>query len=263
MFPLLFALGPVKLYTSTVFLLIAVFVGLYIFWKKGKEEHYLEDELVDAFIISVFWGIVASRVSFIVLHFDAFGLFPLRWLDVFTHSGFTPIFGMFASASSLYRFAQKQKWDEFELLDFGALALSMMMAILWLGNFFAGAELGSPTNLPFGVTFPNVFDRRHPLQLYGTLLYLLLFAYLSWVESRYRMFSWYRARKDSAQTGFLYAMFCISSGVFGILLWLLSSTRVFIFGVPLDLVLRGGLILYGLVVLLQRSGRSLNFRRKK
>ena len=263
MFPVLLKLGPVVIYTSSIFMIIAFFASTYVFWRKGKEEHYAEEELLDGYFISVLFALLWSRVGYIVLHLGDFGLQPLNWLDVFNHPGFTPIVGTIAAVLSLYRFAQKQKWDEFEILDFGSLALSLVIAILWLGNFFAGAELGTPTALPWGVQFPHLFDKRHPVQLYGFVLYLFVFIYLFWVESRYRTFEWYRAKKDSAQSGFLFAMFCIFTGVFGLLLWLFSSSQVVFFGVPIEPILRVVLIIYGLVVLFRRSGRSVNFRRGK
>ncbi len=263
MFPVLFAIGPVKFYTFTLFLIAAFLTSAHIFWRKGREEHYPEDELFDIFLKATFWGVVWSRVGFVVLHFSQFGLHPLSWINLFRFPGFVPLFGVLAVVWSLYRSAQKEKWDEFEVLDFGALSLTLTMAILWLGNFFSGAEFGTPTHLPWGVQFASVFDRRHPLQLYGFGLYLLLYIFLFWAESRYRTFSWYRARKDSAQSGFLFCMFCIFTGLIGSFLWIFSPTQVFFFGVPIDILIRVGLILYGITLLFQRSGRSFSFRKRR
>jgi phosphatidylglycerol:prolipoprotein diacylglycerol transferase len=263
MFPILFTLGPITFYTSTFFMMVAFLVSSYVFWKKGREEYYAEDELMDAYLVAMFWGLFWSRVGYVVFHFEQFGIQPLRWLDVFNSPGFFPVVGIFAAAATLYRFAQRQKWDEFEILDFGVLALSLLTAILWLGNFFAGAELGTTTQLPWGVVFPNVFDRRHPVQLYGFILYVLLFVYLFWAESRYRMFEWYRAKKDSAQSGFLFAMFCIFTGLIGLVLWIFTSSKVIFFNVPVEPIIRVALVIYGCVTLFRRSGRTIGFKKAK
>lgn len=263
MFPILFTLGPIKFYTSTLFMAIAFLASSYIFWRKGKEEYYAEDELMDGYLLASLWGLFWSRVGFVVFHFEQFGFQPLRWLDIFNYPGFFPVIGVLAAAATLYRFAQTQKWDEFEILDFGALALSLLSAIIWLSNFFAGAELGTTTQMPWGVVFSNVFDRRHPVQLYGFVLYVLLFGYLFWAETRYRMFGWYRAKKDSAQSGFLFAMFCILTGIIGLVLWIFTSSKVLFFSVPVDPLVRIFLIAYGCIVLFQRSGRTLGFRKAR
>lgn len=263
MFPILFQFGPIKFYTFTLFVILAFFASAYVFWRKGREEHYPEDELFDSFLIALFWGAVWCRIGFILLHFPLFGLQPLSWINVISFPGFSPLFGILAAAWSLFTTAKKQKWDEFEVLDFGVLSLSLAMAILWLGSFFSGADFGVPTNLPWGMQFPNVFDKRHPLQLYGALAYLLVFLYLFWAESRYRTFAWYRAKKDSAQSGFLFCFFCIFWAVIGTGLWFFSPTQVWFYGVPFEPVVRAIILIYGSVMLFRRSGRTLALRKNK
>src|SRR5579859_813677 len=84
MFPLLLAIGPVTIYTMSVFNVIAFFAVGYVYWQKGREEHYQEDELFDGFLLAFLWGLLWGRIGFIVLHFAHFGFQPLRWLDMFS-----------------------------------------------------------------------------------------------------------------------------------------------------------------------------------
>lgn len=263
MFPILFQFGPLKFYTFTIFMIVAFFASTYVFWRKGREEHYQEDELFDSFLIALFWGLIWSRIGYVALHFSFFGVQPLSWINVVGFPGFSPLFGIIAAAWSLYHSAKKQKWDEFEVLDFGAVGLALGMAVLWLGSFFSGADFGTPTSLPWGMQFPNVFDKRHPLQIYGFIAYVLVFLFLFWAESRYRTFSWYRAKKDSAQSGFLFCFFCIFWGIIGSILWFFSPTQVWFYAIPVELMIRIVILLYGLVMLFRRSGRSLAFKKKR
>lgn len=263
MFPVLFQFGPITIYTLSIFIMIAFFLGSYVFWRKGREEHYPEDELFDVFLQATFWAIIWSRIGYIIFHFEQFGWQPFQWLNIFQAPGFAPLFGLLAGAWSLYRAAQKAKWDEYEVLDFGVLAVVGMMAVIWLGNFLAGAELGAPTQLPWGVQFPNLFDQRHPLQLYAFVSYAALFGYLFWAEAKYRTFSWYRARKDSAQSGFLFAVFCLCWGAIGLGLWFVSANQRWFWGVPVEPILRLLLMGYGLVVLFQRSGRTWPWKKSR
>lgn len=263
MFPILFEVGPVKFYTFTIFIILAFFAGTYVFWRKGREEHYQEDELFDALLKALLWGVLWSRIGFVVLHIDVFGLQPLNWINILDFPGYSALVGILAAGWSLFKSARHQKWDEYEVLDFGVIALTLASAILWLGNFFSGAEIGTATTLPWGLQFPNVFDRRHPVQLYGFLAYLLLFFYLLWAEPRYRTFSWYRARKDSAQSGFLFCAFCIFWGVVGTVLWFFSPTKVLFFGAPVEPIIRIVIVVFGMVKLFQRSGRTFSLRKPK
>src|SRR5476649_2015478 len=203
MFPVLFSIHPVTIYTISVFLVLAFLVSGYVFWRKGREEHYQEEELFDAFLLTTVWGIIWARIGFILLNFSHFQLAPIKWLDVFSYPGTYPLLGLAMGIWFLYQRAKKQKWDENEILDFAVLAISAGLVIVSIGSFFDGSGIGNPTSLPWGVTFPAVFDSRHPTQLYGALFYLLVFVFLNWLEPRYRMFEWYRNKKHSAQTGFL------------------------------------------------------------
>jgi len=148
MFPILFDLGPVKFYTFTIFIILAFFAGAYVFWRKGREEHYQEDELFDAFLQALFWGALLSRVGFVLLHMEQFGLQPLRWMNIIDFPGYSTMFGILAAGWSLYKSSKHHKWDEYEVLDFGVLAAALSMAILWLGSFLSGAEFGTSTLLP-------------------------------------------------------------------------------------------------------------------
>jgi prolipoprotein diacylglyceryltransferase len=137
------------------------------------------------------------------------------------------------------------------------MAISAGFIFIWLGAFFDGTNVGNPTRLPWGMNFPALFDRRHPIQLYGMLAYTLLFAFLAWVEPRYRTFNWYRDKKHSAQTGFLFCVACIVYGLVGAIFGLLSPPQLVVFGFPLDIPLRVVIFFYGLLLLYTRTGRPL------
>ncbi len=257
MFPVLFQLGPVVFQTFSLFLVLAFFACGYVFWKKGKEEHYAEDELFDVFLLSLFWGALWSRIGFIIFHFSHFGLNPLKWIDIFSSPGLIPLFGVIASSLYIHRTAKKQRWNTFEVLDFAAIAISLGSAIIWLGAFFDGSGFGHATTLPWGLSFPGVFDRRHPTQLYGFALFAVLSFCLSWLEYRYRTFEWYRDTKHSAQTGFLFAVFCMFYGIFGSILGFLMPPQMVVMGFPLDIPVRIAFFIFGALTLYVRSGRSL------
>jgi len=256
MLPILLSLGPVKIYTFSVVLVLAFFLVGYIFWRKGREEHFPEDELFDGYLLALLVGVVASRLGFIVFHFGNFGLDAWKWFNLLAYPGIIPLFGLLASFLVLYRFAQRQKWDAFEFLDFAAIAAAFGFALIWLGLFLDGTSFGNATSLPWGMSFPLVFDKHHPTQLYGLISYALLFVYLYWVESRYRTFEWYRDKRHSAQTGFLFCVFCMMYGAVGVVMGFLMPPQLMVFGVALDIPVRILLFMYGFILLFVRAGRS-------
>lgn len=256
MLPILLQLGPVTVYTFPIVLILTFFLTGYIFWRKGREEHFPEDELFDGFLLAVLSGLLWSRVGFLLFHFDRFGFNPAKWINIFAFPGMLPLFGLFAGIWTLFTFAKRKKWDSFEVLDFAAIAVAFGSMLLWLGLFLDGTSFGITTTLPWGMTFPLVFDKHHPTQVYGFLLYLLLFLYLYWVEGKYRTFEWYRDKRHSAQTGFLFCVFCIIYGLFGIILGLVMVPQMVVFGVALDIPIRVMILMYGMILLFVRAGRS-------
>lgn len=262
MFPTLFALGPVVIKSLNVMLAIALIVGMFVFWRKGKEEHYDEMELFDGLFLGQLLGIVAARIVFILLNFNRFGLDIIAWVDVFSNPGFTLMVFFVVSGFYLYRFAVKKKWDAFEILDFWVLSVAVSQIFVWIGYFLEGIFFGTPTQLPWGVVFPGVFEKHHPIQIYQLIFYLVLAWYLSWVEYRYRTFEWYRRGKNTAQTGFLLSVFMITNGFMYLVYSFITVPSMILYGVPVDSVLAALLLVVGLITLFLRSGRQLfSFKR--
>lgn len=263
MLPVLFSFGPITLRTVPLFVIVAWLLMAFVFWRKGREEHYSETELFDVWLQASLVGFLAGRVGHIVSNFELFNFSVIRWLDFFTYPGLQGLVAWLAATWALYRAAKKKKWDVFEILDFWSQATALGVAIICLGLFFDGTFYGVPTTWPVGVTFPGLFDRHHPTQLYFAGFFLALFWYLQHVELRYRTFRWYRAGKKTAQTGFLIASLIIASGVFSLVMTLLKPPSVLLQSLMVERVVSAAVAVLGLVLLYVRSGRTVSFRRKK
>lgn len=255
MWPVIFSLGRFELRTISIFLFLAFFFGGYIFWRRGKEEHYSETDLFDGFLLSLLFGFILGRLTFIFLNIEQLGINLVKWLDFFSYPGVNSKILFLAAGVYLYRFSIKKHWDVFEVLDFAVGAFSFSQFFIWLGLFLDGSGFGTKTDLPIGMIFPGVFEKYHPVQLYYLVFYLLLFIYLVRVEYKYRTYIWYRHGKKTAQTGFLTSMFFIFSGLFGLIVSFFSLPSLVINGVRLDYFLSLLAFLFGLLLLGIRSGR--------
>jgi phosphatidylglycerol:prolipoprotein diacylglycerol transferase len=261
MFPVLFSYGPFELRTLSIFLIVAFICSSFIFWRKGREEHYNEGEFFDGFLLASLIGFIAGRVGFIALNYDRFGLSVLHWLDIFAFPGINGMIGLIAATIYLYRFARKNKWDIFEVLDFWVLALATGLTFGYIGLFFDGTAVGKATTLPVGLIFPGLIEPHHPAQLYAAAFFLLLSIYLSRVEYRYRTFEWYRSGKKTAQTGFLVSMFLIVTSLYFFLVSWVKPPVFMLGGIDIDRLLALATFIGGLVLLYSRSGRAFFKRR--
>lgn len=262
MLPVLFSIGPFEFRTINIFFVVAFLLAGFVFWRRGRDEYYEEDELFDGFVIAIISGFILARVGFILINLDKFGFDVVKWLDVFSIPGLNAFFGAVGGTLSLARFAAKKNWDVFEILDYWSQTLALALSILWLGAFFEGVGFGNATKMPWGIVFPGVFDKHHPAQLYATVAYIALFIFLSRLEYTYRLYEWYKAKRKSAQSGFLFSVFLICHGLINILLSSVMPPVWLWQGIHLGVVSNVFIIFVGGVFLYFRSGRTLPFLKR-
>jgi phosphatidylglycerol---prolipoprotein diacylglyceryl transferase len=263
MWPTLINLGFFRLQSLTVLALLALFFTAFIFWRKGNEEHYETTELFDAFLLSGIFGVIIGRLSFVLFNWSGFSE---NWWLIFNLAqspGNQPLLALAGAGCYLYFLAKKRKWDPFEVLDFWVTAISLGMVFVYLGFFLAGSYAGRLTTVPWGLVMPGTFEKSHPVQLYFVSFYLFLFNYLVKVEYRYRTFEWYRRGKKTAQSGFLLSVFLILASFFYLIMTKVSLPGMLINGQVIDHWIYLLIFLFGLGLLVYRSGLSFKSKRKK
>jgi len=258
-FPILFSYGPVTIKTMSFFMVLAFLASAFIFWKRGREEHYREDQLFDGFLMATVFGLLAARAGYVIFNFATFGFSIIRWVDFLSYPGLSGLFGLIAGGWYLYRYAGKNRWDGYEILDFWAIAATTGLIFTSVGAFFDGSGYGYATSLPVGVTFPSLIEPHHPVQLYFFLFYLVLCFYLFWAEYHYRTFEWYRYGKKTAQTGFLISTFIIVAGLANFIFAFFKPPTLTLYGINLDMIVSLAAFVAGVMLLYVRSGRVLPF----
>ena len=258
MLPILFELPFLKIKSLTVLAFLAAFFSAFVFWRKGREEHYNTFEIFDAFILSGIFGFVMGRVAFVAFHWNTFSQNIFNIFNIVEKSGNEPLIALTAAAWYLYRHATKNKWDAFEILDFYATAISLGMIFIYVGFFLDGSYGGTFTSLPWGVITIGTFEKTHPAQLYSLAYYFFAYIYLSKMEYIYRTLEWYRSGKKTAQSGFLFSTFLIFTALFYLLTQPTRLPGMFFKGLVLDYFVYLFIFVFGLVLLHRRSGRSFN-----
>jgi prolipoprotein diacylglyceryltransferase len=263
MYPEIFSIGFFTLRSLNVALVVGLFATAFMFWRRTKEEYYDEDEVMDGFLLSLLVGVLASRVGFIALHWDLFSLNVQKWIDIFGHPGLSGSVGIIAMGLFLFRYSTARKWDAFEVLDYWVIALCSGLSFFWVGAFLDGSNVGTETQLPWGVQFPGLLEPHHPIQLYWLVFFVGAGWFFSWVEYKYRTFQWYRASKHDAESGFIVASAIIAVSIMAALVSIVQPSLWEIAGVPIEQLVSLAGVLYGFGLLYVRSGRSLWFQPKK
>lgn len=254
MWPTLISLGPMAIHSFGFLLFLGVFFGGFIWWQKGREEGFEEESLMDYWLIAGVVAVVLGRAWYVLSHWPDFGGSWYKILFLTKFPGLTYEGAWLGAVVSLLILGAKKEWHVWRMLEVLVFSLLMVEMFAWLGSFLAGNNLGKETSWWWGLGFPGVEGRRHPVQLLWLLgLWLLLRLFKKW-EKAYRGFKWYQHGKDEAKPGFLVAAYLIGLGLLRMGLSFLMEVREWRFSL--------GLILVGSLILIERSGIKMGRGKK-
>ena len=163
---------------------LAYIIGILLGWVLSKkifiknlEINKKFDDYISYLIIGI---IVGGRLGYIV--FYNFNYYLNNILDIFKiwEGGMSFHGGLIGVICASIIFAKKNKQDYFLYTDVVALAAPIGIFFGRLANFVNSELYGSPTEVPWAVTFVQVDNlSRHPSQLYeavleGIILFLIL-----------------------------------------------------------------------------------------
>ncbi len=256
MLPILFSIGPIKIYSYGFFISLAFLVGSFVVWKRAKEEAYDEEKIFDALVLTVLFALLGARGYFILLNFQNFGFNFLKWIWLTRYAGLCFHGGLLGGILGLFLFTRREKWDFWQTADIAVFGLVLGQAIGRIGCFLNGCCYGKPTNLFLGMKFAGLTERRHPTQLYEAILALLIFYLLLKLERRYRLFAWYKGKKDKAEPGFLALAYLIFYNLGRIFLENWRGDGIYWMGISTAKLVSGGILLVALIGFYLRSGRG-------
>jgi phosphatidylglycerol:prolipoprotein diacylglycerol transferase len=165
MYPTLVRFGDFEVTTFGALVAIGALVGLWMFGRELARSG-LPESGVDAALLGVLGGLVGAKIVWAI---EFRGEAP--FLSLLLNRGGLSWFGGFlggvsAGVWSLHR----RRIPLAPALAAAAPALAIGHALGRIGCFLVGDDYGKPTDLPWGVAFPNgsppTLERVHPTQLY-------------------------------------------------------------------------------------------------
>jgi len=230
MFPTLFSFGPIAISTLGVLSFWAFLSATFLFWRKGKEEGFEEDKLLDWVFLGALAGIIIGRLGYILDHWPRFGFDFNLWFDFQKHGGFSFVSAALGAILVLGYLARKAKWDFWVMIDLAVFAVIWAQIWVRLGQFFAGDFVGRQTEFALSLPFPGLEGRYYPIQLFEIGFLLVVFFWLKRLEKHYRLFTWYQDKKGEAQPGFLALVYLLFYSSFRFLLAFFSDSHLYFLG---------------------------------
>jgi len=199
MLPILFSLGPLKIYTFGIFLVLAFFWSSFLLWKNIRLTSYKEEEVFDGFFLSLAGGLFFGRLVYVLLNFKDFGFNLLKFILINGYPGIS-LYGLtFGLLVTLWLFFNSKKINFLEAIDYFISPFFVALVLCEFGAFFSGVEVGSKTKFLLRIRYLGYDGFRHLTGLYEALIYLLA------VYFSYRIL--FEIRKERFKQGFLLVFF--------------------------------------------------------
>ncbi len=194
MYPFLFQIGPIPLPSYGVFAALALIIAMLATRRFASIEGRDPQATMDAVFWSIIVGLAGGRVLEAVINWERYFGTPGGWrLLVFSTGVF--VGGLVAAvAFGAYRF-HRIGLPALQALDILAPVAAIAEAVGRLGCFLSGCCWGTPTDLPWAVTFPEVAQQihrglpgvpLHPTQLYSSLNGFVLLGIVIYVYAHKR-----------------------------------------------------------------------------
>lgn len=223
MIPVLFEIGPIKIYAYG-FMLVVAFYSCYFLLAKDLKRFGHDSELASSIIMaSAIGGIAGSKIYYLIENFsrvvqDPFGM-------IFSGSGLVFLGGLMGGILGVTLVFRKRKLNWLQFADVTAPMMILGYAIGRVGCFLVGDDYGIPSRLPWAMHFPKGLPPTttfsfesyypwvdisgwaagpltvHPTQMYETILGVLIFTYL------------WKKRTSIVRAGNLFFTYIILAGI--------------------------------------------------
>jgi phosphatidylglycerol:prolipoprotein diacylglycerol transferase len=243
-------IGPLSLPTFGLLVATGLLVASYVLQADLRRRGIPADAFLIIGIAGLA-GIVGARLYHALESPAEFFADPRAF--IFTRYGFAWFGGFLGGFAALLILARREKIPTLTFLDACSPAACVGYAIGRIGCFLSGdGDYGIPTNLPWGMSFPNgvvpTAERVHPTPLYEFVAWMAI-AYVLWRVGA----GWLRDRKPA---GRVFCAYLILTGLARFLVELIRLNPRSFFGMSNAQTASAASVLLGLVLLISFRPRS-------
>lgn len=255
MLPVLVSVGWYRLYSFGVFMFLGLFLGLFWWWRLGRDEHIDESKLFDTGFLLMFVFFAMSRIGYVVSHWDELRTLG-NGLAMLAYPGMSYWVGVVACGILLILIARAREWEVWKLLDIFVVATSLVMVFASIGGLLNGSNPGIEVSR-FGLLYPGTELRVFPIDLLNIVWFLVLFGVVSRVRKNFRFYRWYKGDQSSVKDGLAFLVYLGMVSLYYVVRAYLDDGLVTVGG--LRVMQMVGLIgfVFSVVMIYIRSGRNV------
>jgi phosphatidylglycerol---prolipoprotein diacylglyceryl transferase len=192
-YPELFSLGPVTVYSYGVLLAASYLLGLRLAMWRAKRWGLDASRVLDLGIYIIIAALVGAKLLLLVVDFDQFRSSPAELLTL-ARSGGVFYGGLLAAVAVAFWYIAKHRMPFWTTCDVFAPGIALGHVTGRLGCLAAGCCYGRPTDVPWAIVFTNPLAAAnvgtplgiplHPTQIYEAGAALLILGVLLATENR-------------------------------------------------------------------------------
>lgn len=222
MFPILLSIGPIHVFSYSVFFILAWLVFAFLFWRALREYGVDEERIFDFTFFATLAAFVSARLSFVVFHWSLFSQNILKIVAIWVSPGMSFLGGLVGMIVVFVFMGRSQKVRLAYMLDAVALALPASMIVGEVGSLLDGTIVGKAAHLPWAVWFVGQVGKRHPVQLYEIFVLVVISVCLFFIKRK--------AEKNKWPYGIIGVWFFLLLSISFFVLEFFHDTRVYLAG---------------------------------
>ncbi|HCM76595.1 MAG TPA: prolipoprotein diacylglyceryl transferase [Cytophagales bacterium] len=188
MYPILFEVGPIVIYSYGFFIAVGALVGLTYMAYQGKKQFQTTYDQSNALFIYI---VVAAYLGGKVFFFFENPTYYIRHLSkVFSGNGFVFFGSLLFAIPTMLWFFRKHRIPVLPMLDIMGIVTCIVHGLGRIGCFLSGCCHGKPTDSFLNVVFTNPVCQAeplntplHPTQLYEAGFLFSLMIFLLWLKA--------------------------------------------------------------------------------
>jgi len=184
MYPVIFAIGPLTIYSYGLLLAIGFLTAIWLAMRnvRGKAG-FDEDKIVDLALVMLVAGIIGARLTYVLLNINEYINSPLEIIKIH-HGGLVFYGGLIAALVSAWIWVRHWKLSFLKIADIMLPYVALGQAIGRIGCLLNGCCYGRTTDLDISICLPGHVNSLHPAQVYSSLFLLVIFVTLRIIADR-------------------------------------------------------------------------------
>lgn len=154
MIPVLFEIGPLKVYSYGLMLGIGFLIGSYILALELRRKKIDPQLASTVTVLAIIFGIMGAKILFVIEEWSTFVANPVG--TFFSPGGLTWYGGFILGLTSVTVYIRRKKVPLLKVFDALAVGLILAYGVARLGCHFSGdGDYGFPTTLPWGTNYEH------------------------------------------------------------------------------------------------------------